>query len=219
MHAICAVCGQNPAGDVVFCTLCEGVYHRDCWLFFGACSRYGCGGVAFADGFPAAPLEAEVVIDGSWQEPPPRVAPARPGDREQVQLGHLTEQTSYGQVLALLNRHRIKYRVHQPAPAGGGGFLAWIYVPYLNYGQARALIEDQQLAMEFTPLARRQDLVNYPWALVATVAAMLAAPAHVAPLAVVALCCVVGRDVKDGVVSALKRVLVKRPPLLPPGKE
>jgi len=219
MQPICAVCGQNPEGDVVFCTLCEGVYHRDCWLFFGACARYACGGVAFADGMPAAPLDTEITIDEAWQEPPPRVAPARPGDAPQVQLGLVTERTSYGQALTLLNAHRIKYRVHQPGPAGGGPFLAWVYVPYESYGHARSLVEDQQIAMEFTPLARRQDLVNYPWALAACVAAMVAAPAHVAPLAVVALCCVAGRDVKDGVVGAVRRVLVKRPPLLPPGKE
>lgn len=218
MSFICAVCGQRPEGDVVFCTLCEGVYHRDCWLFFGACARYACGGVAFTDGFPAAPLESELVIDGSWQEPPPRVAAGRPGDPEQVQLGLVAAQTDYGQVLTLLNQHRIKYRVHQP-PGSSERFLAWIYVPYVNYGQARMLVEDQQLAMEFTPLARRQDVVNYPWALGACMVAWLAAPAYVAPLSIAALFAVCGRDVKKRIAQAVRRVTTRRPPLLPPGKD
>lgn len=217
MNVICAVCGVRPEGDVVFCTLCEGVYHRDCWLFFGACSRYGCGGVAFADGFPAAPLEGEVVIDGTEREPPPRVSPARPGEEAHVQLGLVSAQTDYGQVLTLLNRHRIKYRVHQPPHAGR--FQAWVYVPYLHYGQARALIEDQQIAMEFTPLGRREDLVNYPWALGACVLAFVALPAQVVPISIAALFAVCGRDVKERVVLAWRRITTKRPPLLPPGKE
>lgn len=216
MSIVCAVCGHSPEGDVVHCTSCEGVYHRDCWMFFGACARYACGGVAFEEGFPAV-AAVEVVIDASAPEPPPRVAPSRPGEEAYVQLGLVTSRVEYGQVLTLLNRERIRYRVHQPQL--GERFMAWIYVPYSSYYAACRRVADEQLDVDVTPLLRRQDLVNYPWLLAACVAAWVATPAHVATIAVVGIFAVCGRDVKDRAVSAWRRLTSRRKPLLPSGKD
>ncbi|MBW3599224.1 MAG: hypothetical protein KY475_18385, partial [Planctomycetes bacterium] len=41
-QCICKVCGDELLDDVVLCRRCKTPHHRDCWLFFGACSTYGC---------------------------------------------------------------------------------------------------------------------------------------------------------------------------------
>lgn len=218
VNAACAVCGHRPDGEVVHCAACEGVYHRECWMFFGSCSRYGCGSVTFAGGFPDL-AESSLVIDGTASAPPPAAAPARAGDGDHVQLGLVVRETDYGQALTVLNRNRIRFRTETPRSSDGRAFAAWLYVPYPEYAHARGLLEDHQIPVEFTPLSRRQDLVNYPWALAACAATALLAPAYVAPLSLFALVAIGGRDLKDRAALAWKRFTVKRRPVLPPGKD
>jgi hypothetical protein len=45
--AICQICGDDIVSDVVFCRSCKTPHHRDCWLYYGSCSTYGCGQVKF----------------------------------------------------------------------------------------------------------------------------------------------------------------------------
>jgi len=45
--AICQICGDDIATDVVFCRSCKTPHHRDCWQYYGSCSTYGCGQVRF----------------------------------------------------------------------------------------------------------------------------------------------------------------------------
>lgn len=43
----CGVCGEPAIGGTregVVCDTCNALHHRDCWVYNGGCSRYGCGG-------------------------------------------------------------------------------------------------------------------------------------------------------------------------------
>ncbi len=41
-RCVCMVCGDELSDDVVLCRRCKTPHHRDCWLYYGACSTYGC---------------------------------------------------------------------------------------------------------------------------------------------------------------------------------
>lgn len=45
--AVCQVCGDDITLDAVFCRSCKTPHHRDCWLYYGSCSTYGCGQTNF----------------------------------------------------------------------------------------------------------------------------------------------------------------------------
>lgn len=42
-HVLCSVCGEEIERDLVFCRRCKTPHHRDCWLYVGKCSVFGCG--------------------------------------------------------------------------------------------------------------------------------------------------------------------------------
>jgi hypothetical protein len=46
-HVVCQVCGEEIASDLVFCQRCKTPHHRDCWLYVGRCSVFGCGEIQF----------------------------------------------------------------------------------------------------------------------------------------------------------------------------
>lgn len=46
-EAVCRVCGEKIAHDLVFCRRCKTPHHRDCWLYAGRCSVFGCGAAQF----------------------------------------------------------------------------------------------------------------------------------------------------------------------------
>jgi hypothetical protein len=39
---LCKVCGEAIAEHHVVCTACRTPHHRDCWVFVGGCSIFGC---------------------------------------------------------------------------------------------------------------------------------------------------------------------------------
>ncbi len=41
-RCVCLVCGDELLDDVVLCRRCKTPHHRDCWMYFGSCSMYGC---------------------------------------------------------------------------------------------------------------------------------------------------------------------------------
>ncbi len=41
-QCVCMVCGDELLEDVVLCRRCKTPHHRDCWMYYGACSTYGC---------------------------------------------------------------------------------------------------------------------------------------------------------------------------------
>ena len=41
---VCKVCGEAIAGAHVLCVACKTPHHRDCWMFIGGCSVFGCQG-------------------------------------------------------------------------------------------------------------------------------------------------------------------------------
>lgn len=51
-QAVCKICGENLAEDIVFCRRCETPHHRDCWRFNGACAVYACGETRFRNDLP-----------------------------------------------------------------------------------------------------------------------------------------------------------------------
>jgi hypothetical protein len=64
---VCMVCGEELLEDIVLCRRCKTPHHRDCWLYYGACSTYGCKEPHFV-----APRLAQPVPD------PPRSAESAP---------------------------------------------------------------------------------------------------------------------------------------------
>lgn len=44
LPGFCRVCGEHLAGDLVRCRTCERPHHRDCWVYAGRCSTFGCAG-------------------------------------------------------------------------------------------------------------------------------------------------------------------------------
>ncbi len=53
---ICKVCGEGLTEDVVLCRRCKTPHHRDCWMYYGACSTYGCREPEFVIPRVAMPL-------------------------------------------------------------------------------------------------------------------------------------------------------------------
>lgn len=45
--AKCPVCCDDIAEDLVFCGRCKTPHHRECWIYSGKCSTYGCGETQF----------------------------------------------------------------------------------------------------------------------------------------------------------------------------
>ena len=43
----CQICGDHLEQAVVLCKACGTPHHKDCWLYYGACSTYGCGQTSF----------------------------------------------------------------------------------------------------------------------------------------------------------------------------
>lgn len=43
----CPVCGEPLASDLVNCSACRTLHHRECWEYFGGCSTYACGNKQF----------------------------------------------------------------------------------------------------------------------------------------------------------------------------
>lgn len=41
---VCKVCGEPIVGAYVLCASCKTPHHRDCWMFIGNCSVFGCQG-------------------------------------------------------------------------------------------------------------------------------------------------------------------------------
>jgi hypothetical protein len=46
-HVVCQVCGEEIHNDLVFCRACKTPHHRECWLYNGRCSVFGCGELNF----------------------------------------------------------------------------------------------------------------------------------------------------------------------------
>jgi hypothetical protein len=46
-NVTCQVCGEEIIGDLVFCQRCKTPHHRECWLYAGRCSVFGCGEIHF----------------------------------------------------------------------------------------------------------------------------------------------------------------------------
>ena len=38
----CLICGEPIRDRVVYCRACRTPHHHDCWVYYGACSTYGC---------------------------------------------------------------------------------------------------------------------------------------------------------------------------------
>lgn len=45
----CQICGEAIGDHRVYCRKCRTPHHYDCWLYFGACSTYGCGETRFVE--------------------------------------------------------------------------------------------------------------------------------------------------------------------------
>ena len=45
--ANCLVCGTEVVDDRVHCQKCKTPHHKECWGYFGGCSRYGCGSTRY----------------------------------------------------------------------------------------------------------------------------------------------------------------------------
>lgn len=39
----CQICGETIDSGLVYCQRCQTPHHRDCWVYNGTCSIYGCG--------------------------------------------------------------------------------------------------------------------------------------------------------------------------------
>lgn len=39
----CLVCGEGLTGQLVACSRCKTLHHRDCWDYSGGCATYACG--------------------------------------------------------------------------------------------------------------------------------------------------------------------------------
>ena len=48
-QATCMVCGTDVEEYRVKCRRCKTPHHKDCWGYFGGCSRYGCGETVYLD--------------------------------------------------------------------------------------------------------------------------------------------------------------------------
>jgi hypothetical protein len=48
LSAVCQICGDEIAAEVVYCRRCETPHHPDCWHYYGACSTYGCKETRYA---------------------------------------------------------------------------------------------------------------------------------------------------------------------------
>jgi hypothetical protein len=48
-HVVCSVCGEEIAEDLVFCRRCKTPHHRECWVYAGRCSTFGCGEITFQE--------------------------------------------------------------------------------------------------------------------------------------------------------------------------
>lgn len=72
--ALCSVCCEVLASEVVFCVRCKTPHHRDCWEYSGGCSTYGCGGrLCFTPG------EAPLARPPHWHDAPNREAHGHDG--------------------------------------------------------------------------------------------------------------------------------------------
>ena len=47
VNAVCLVCGDRIEQELVYCSACNTPHHRECWLYYGACSTYGCQETTF----------------------------------------------------------------------------------------------------------------------------------------------------------------------------
>ena len=45
--AMCQVCGEQIAEELVFCKRCKTPHHRECWQYNGCCTTFGCGEKVF----------------------------------------------------------------------------------------------------------------------------------------------------------------------------
>jgi hypothetical protein len=48
-HLECSVCGEEIDEDLVLCRRCKTPHHRECWLYAGRCSTFGCGETTFQE--------------------------------------------------------------------------------------------------------------------------------------------------------------------------
>jgi hypothetical protein len=60
-EAICQVCGENIASEMVVCRRCKTPHHQDCWQYYGACSTYGCRETVFIAPRVAAAVDSDSV--------------------------------------------------------------------------------------------------------------------------------------------------------------
>jgi hypothetical protein len=56
---VCRVCGEAIREELVFCRRCKTPHHRDCWLYVGRCSVFGCGESQFREPQVARRLPGE----------------------------------------------------------------------------------------------------------------------------------------------------------------
>jgi len=47
-NAVCQICGEKITEDIVSCRSCLTPHHRECWVYYGKCSTYGCGETRFS---------------------------------------------------------------------------------------------------------------------------------------------------------------------------
>ncbi|MCH5372783.1 MAG: hypothetical protein JJ992_02315 [Planctomycetes bacterium] len=65
-HVICQICGEEIQSDLVFCRRCKTPHHRECWLYNGRCSVFGCGELNFH-----VPRQAKRSVPRPADEMPP----------------------------------------------------------------------------------------------------------------------------------------------------
>ena len=55
-ECVCMICGEELLEDIVLCRRCKTPHHRECWLYYGACSTYGCKEPHFVSPRVAQPI-------------------------------------------------------------------------------------------------------------------------------------------------------------------
>lgn len=66
----CRICGDEIVTDMVICRRCKTPHHRECWVYNGACSTYGCQETRHVAPVVAAPVVRTSVMDGVQQANP-----------------------------------------------------------------------------------------------------------------------------------------------------
>lgn len=204
MSRRCAVCGEGEQANLVYCRACEMAHHRDCWDYLGSCSRFGCGCREFKDAATHA-VSGPLVIDaGADDGSSSRTLPGAAGS-PQVVLGSLDTPMEVAKLVAVFSQHQIPFQVEYLQRTTLHGSCARVHVPYAVYREARALVIEQGLRVDFQVMGARHTLVNYPVSLAASLFMALLIPSFLPLWILCVLVSVCGRDLAHIFVTLLKR--------------